>query len=682
VAESERASILSRIRRMTAEVGGASDAQLLDRFATNRDEAAFELLLWRHARLVFGVCLRLLHDPHDAEDAFQATFLALARYAGRIAKREAVAGWLHKVAYRVALTARGQRARRDAREKLAGAAEYLSAPPEPEAPLENQELRRVLDQEIGRLPERFRAAVVLCYLEGKSVDEAAVLLGCPRGTVASRLARARERLRVRLVGRGLVPTAALAILTQANAAPRPLALIPTLTAAALRYTARGAVTPEVLSPRITALTEEVLRAMFLHKLKTGILVFIAFVGVLLAAGGLAVGLHAQAGPKAEPPGPGQVPEAQAAGKEEQVGDKPVPRVPHPVTVSRPARREAAPYQDYPGRLEARRAVEVRPTAGGIVVMVGFKAGAEIKEGDVLFELDPRLPQLALDKAEAELALAIAKKAQSDADLKRATKLMEGNGMTREEFDKIKQQAATAEAAVKTANVEVARARLELNATKVRAPMSGQVGRPLVDPGTLVFRGQDRATLLTTVTSLDPIGLIFNMDENSFLDYQRLLRDKQVKGAGSPLRMQLAGEKNGFPHEGTLESFDDSVNPKTGAVPVRGSFPNPGRLLLPGMFVRVRMTFGPPRAVLEVPETAILPDQDKKYVLVVGEGNVVQRRAVTLGWADDGMRVVEKGLGEDDWVVVAGLNALHPGDSVEPREKATPAREGAPPDQGP
>src|SRR6516165_10344897 len=142
---------------MTAEVGGASDAQLLDRFAANRDEAAFELLLWRHERLVFGVCLRVLHDPQDAEDAFQATFLALARHAGRIAKREAVAGWLHKVAHRVSLTARGQRARRGAREKLAGAAEYLSAPPEPEAPLENQDLRRVLDQEIGQLPERFRA---------------------------------------------------------------------------------------------------------------------------------------------------------------------------------------------------------------------------------------------------------------------------------------------------------------------------------------------------------------------------------------------------------------------------------------------------------------------------------------------------------------------------------------------
>src|SRR5947209_4940641 len=114
MADSERASILSRIGRMAADVGGASDTQLLDRLATSRDEPAFELLLWRHARLVFGVCRRVLHDLHDAEDAFQATFLALARHADGIAKREAVAAWLHKVAYRVALTARGQRAKRGA----------------------------------------------------------------------------------------------------------------------------------------------------------------------------------------------------------------------------------------------------------------------------------------------------------------------------------------------------------------------------------------------------------------------------------------------------------------------------------------------------------------------------------------------------------------------------------------
>jgi RND family efflux transporter MFP subunit len=670
--QSEQESILSRIHRLTAAVGGTSDAQLLDRFAAERDEAAFELLLWRYTRLVFGVCLGVLHDRHDAEDAFQVTFLALARHAGRIANREAVAGWLHKVAYRVALTARGRRARRDAREKLVGAADHLSDAPGVGAPSEDHELRGILDQEIGRLPERFRAAVVLCYLEGKSVDEAALRLGCPRGTVASRLARARERLRVRLAGRGLAVTASLAILTRADAAPGPRSLIPTLTAAALRYAAGGAAADGALAPRVSALAEEVLRAMSLHRLKSGIVILIAFLGILLAGGELAVGLRANAGRGAGPPGTGEASRAEAAGAREQDGDKAVAAAPHAVTVSHPVRREAAPYLDYAGRLEALRAVEVRPSVSGFVTQVCFKAGDEVKRGDVLFELDSRDSQLALDRAEADLALAQAKKKQTDADLKRVRKLVEQNVASREDVDKITERAATAEAAVQTTKVEVARARLQLEATKVTAPMSGHVGRPLVEPGTLVFRAPDRATLLATVTSLDPIGLTFDMDERSFLLYQRLQREHKVRGAGSRLAVAVADEQ-GFPHEGTLESFADHANPQSGAVCVRGSVPNPGRLFLPGMFARVRMTLGPPAAVLEVPEEAVLSDRGQKYVLVVTDRNVAERRAVTLGPTDDGMWIIEKGLRGDDWVAIAGLADVRPGDRVEPRKKVKPQR---------
>ena len=292
-----------------------------------------------------GVCCTILHD---AEDAFQATFLALARHAGRITKRQAVA----RLAVQGRLPRRADIAQpasqADAREKpLASAcAEAASPPRRREAPSENQELRRVLDEEIGRLPERFRGAVVLCCLEGISVDEAAVRLGCPRGTVASRLAR-RERLRVRLAGRGLALTAALAILSQANAAARPFSLIPTLTAAALRHTAVGVAADGVLSPRITALTEEVLRAMRPHKFKTSLVTLMAFVGILLAGGGLAVGLRANAVPEAEPPSTGEVSKVQAA---EQARDKPVAEVPRTVTVSRPVRREACALRSLRGTL--------------------------------------------------------------------------------------------------------------------------------------------------------------------------------------------------------------------------------------------------------------------------------------------------------------------------------------------
>jgi RND family efflux transporter MFP subunit len=135
------------------------------------------------------------------------------------------------------------------------------------------------------------------------------------------------------------------------------------------------------------------------------------------------------------------------------------------------------------------------------------------------------------------------------------------------------------------------------------------------------------------------------------------------------------------HEGTLESFEGSVNPQTGTVRVRGRFPNPGQVLLPGMFARVRMNFGPPRAVLEVPEEAILSDQGKRYVLVVNDRNVAERRPVSLGPTENGMRIVEKGLGAEDWVVIAGLAQVQPGDPVQPRKQAMPKRPEPVRDQG-
>src|SRR5437870_4743921 len=153
------ALMLHRIRHTAAEVGGVSDSQLLERFVASRDEAAFELLLWRHARLVFGVCRRVLHDVHEAEDAFQATILILARRAGKIEKRHALASWLYKVAYRTALTLRGKRARKAARERHLAAAQDLPGRPDVASAVEQEELRGILDREVSRLPERLRALV-------------------------------------------------------------------------------------------------------------------------------------------------------------------------------------------------------------------------------------------------------------------------------------------------------------------------------------------------------------------------------------------------------------------------------------------------------------------------------------------------------------------------------------------
>jgi RND family efflux transporter MFP subunit len=664
MAKSKQASILDRIRGWSAESGGISDAELLKRFAGNCDESAFELLLWRHAQLVFGVCLRVLKDVHDAEDAFQATFLALARNAANIVNREAAVGWLYRVAYRVALTSLRRRNKCETREQPIEDSEPAALLDPWQSSAETRELRAVLDQEVGNLPARFRSAVVLCYLEGKSVDEAAVLLGCPRGTVASRLARGRERLRVRLVQRGLAVLAALELLSQAPAAQRPLALIPKLSAAAVKFAGGPGALEHSVSPRITALTEEVLRAMFLHKLRSGVIVFVALLGLLFAGGVLTVGLQANAGPDADPPRTGAAPK-ESAEKKLSADEKDTPKGVHKVTISHPIRREATVWQEYSGRLGAISSVEVRPAVGGFVLKVCFNAGDVVKKGAVLFELDSRAANLAVDKAQAELEVAVARMKERAGSLSEAQhQNVEGRNSVAE-FAKAKAQLAIAEAGVQAARVEVSRARLESEATRVTSPISGKVSRSLVSPGSLVFRGQDNATVMTKVSSTDRLEVTFAMDQSSYNYYERLIREKQIKGNGDPIRLRVGDED--FDRKAELTGFDDHVNPANGTVIARAILPNPGQDLLPGTRASVHFPFGP-RNVLEVPRNAVRSKDGKRIVAVVDDSNHVRWSEVTVRMLDNDMFVIDKGLRDEDWIVLDGPEDLKSGDLVETHRK--------------
>jgi RNA polymerase sigma factor (sigma-70 family) len=276
-------SVIQHLRRAVRQDGGGelTDAQLLDRFLQHRDEAAFELLVWRHAALVLGTCRRLLHDRHEAEDAFQATFLVLIRKAASISKRDSVASWLYKVACRVAGRARSRAAKRaccplpgDDLPAREGADEVLW-----------RDLRPVLDEEVARLPEKYRRPFVLCYLEGQTNEQAARQLGCPTGTVLSRLARGRQRLRERLARRGLVLSGALlaALLPCAAAeAALPAALVKVVVKAAVPWAA-GKAAAELVSARAAAWTAGVLQAMFLTKLKIALAVVLV---LTLAATGV------------------------------------------------------------------------------------------------------------------------------------------------------------------------------------------------------------------------------------------------------------------------------------------------------------------------------------------------------------------------------------------------------------
>jgi RNA polymerase sigma factor (sigma-70 family) len=285
-------------RLVAAESGGDStDRQLLQRFAGQREEAAFAALVQRHGPMVLGVCRRILHDPHDADDAFQATFLVLARKAGSLANPEKLANWLYGVACRTAARAKAEAARRRMRER-----QFTDMPPaeaRPNGAESYQELRPVLDEELQRLPDRYRAPLVLCYLEGKTYAEAAQVLGWAEGTVSGRLARAREVLRGRLTRRGLTLSAgAFAAALSQSAAPAavPPALADTTARAATLFAAAAGA--GIVSAPAAALAEGVLQTMFVTRRK--IVAVLALLSSLLATGAGLFAYHALSTPQTQP----------------------------------------------------------------------------------------------------------------------------------------------------------------------------------------------------------------------------------------------------------------------------------------------------------------------------------------------------------------------------------------------
>ncbi len=313
---SEPPAVIRYLRRVLDDPAarGVADADLLQRFVAARDEAAFELLLWRHSALVMGVCRAVLRDRHLAEDAFQATFLALARKVPSVGRREALAGWLYRVAYHAALKARARAARTPA------AVEPDSLPAPERTETEAHELTPLLHEELGRLPAKYRTPLVLCYLQGQTHADAARQLGWPKGTVSGRLARGRDLLRRRLLKRGVTLTAGLLAAGLATGTTATAALV-AATARAGADLASGAATSAV-SAQVLRLTEGVLRTMFLSKVKTALAVGVVL-GCLALGGGLlgdlALAQKPGGGPGSSAPGAAD-PEATKKLREQSVNN--------------------------------------------------------------------------------------------------------------------------------------------------------------------------------------------------------------------------------------------------------------------------------------------------------------------------------------------------------------------------
>ncbi len=281
----ELPTLIRHLRRVVGlrGAGAVPDAQLLERFVTTRDESAFELLVWRHAGMVFSVCRRVVQREQDAEDAFQATFLMLACKAGSISKRSALAAWLHRVAYRMALRARTGAIDRARHERQIGKVRASRIAPDPLSEAAQVELHRVLDEEVNRLPQKYQVPFVLCYLEGKTNEEAAEQLRCPTGTIVTRLARARQRLRSRLARRGLEVSAGTFAVVLTYAA-EPMSARAALLDAAVRTgtvtSVNQAAAAGVVTAEVAALTTGVSKAMMMTKLK----IVVAFLWALGVAG--------------------------------------------------------------------------------------------------------------------------------------------------------------------------------------------------------------------------------------------------------------------------------------------------------------------------------------------------------------------------------------------------------------
>ena len=350
--------------------------------------------------------------------------------------------------------------------------------------------------------------------------------------------------------------------------------------------------------------------------------------------------------------------------------KPIAGAPPPpsVTVALPLEKTITEWDEYTGRFTAVETVEVRARVSGFIDSIHFKEGQVVKQGDLLFTIDPRPYTFAVEQAKADVERAKAKLQIASLDVQRASPLVRSQAVTEREFDTRRSTERDAAAQVASLEAALKQAELNLDWTQVRAPIAGRISDKRVDAGNLIAGGQAGATLLTVIVSIDPIHFVFDGSEADFLRYMRLSASgarPSSRDVQNPVAVRLADELD-YTRLGRMNFVDNVLNPRTGTIRGRAVFENKDGLLTPGYFGRLRL-FGGEHAALLVPDGAIASDQSRKILFTVADDGTVGVKLVELGPMVDGLRVIRSGLTPTDRIIIDGLQRARPGQKVKPED---------------
>ena len=351
------------------------------------------------------------------------------------------------------------------------------------------------------------------------------------------------------------------------------------------------------------------------------------------------------------------------GKKEEAAAPPPP----PVTVANPTKKVTTDWDEFTGRFDAVEQVQVRARVTGFVTKVAFTDGAVVKTGDLLYEIDPRQYQAAAEQAQGQLDDAKAKVVLAEKELERATTLIKTDAISENIVDQRNQALAAAQAATLQAEGALKQAQLNVEYTKVVAPIDGRVSRHLVTVGNLVQGSESGATLLTSIVSLSPIYVYFDTDEATYVRNSKLWfegKRPSSRDTPNPVQVTLTGETKPS-HDGHMDFLDNRLDLSTGTLRSRAVIGNHDLSILPGQFGRVQLIGSAPYEALLLPDTAIATDQSRKIVFVVKDDNTVEARTVVLGPLDEGLRVIREGLKAEDRVIVDGIQRARVGAKVTP-----------------